>query len=471
MHSIVWYVAAVLAAAALARRVLPERVAAAATLVFAIAPGHWMAAAWPSARHVAIAGAIGLLGVALHVRGRTHDDARARWAALACVAVALLASESALGAVAYVGAYEIFGRDDGRLRALAPWGALVAAYVVVYRLGGYGAYGAGGYVDPIGEPATFLASLPQRAGVLACSAFLGAPAELSLLSPRAGAPMTIAGGVAFVVFVLLVRRALGRMSAGDARTVRWILAGALLAALPGTAGLAGDRVLFVASFGTAVGLATVLLHAGRAKDEGALAAAPARVALAPLGLVHVVLAAPLFVFGAVTLLTTSRAALSVAANAEIPQRDGVRVVGIGLADPLVGMYLGPELLALPRPPPAGLTLVSMAAHDHVVRRTDARTLEIATVGGALLENPFEHVVRAPRFAIRAGDTFAHDGWTVHVLADDGTRPTRFAVTFDAPLPDASIAFLVWRDGGLRALVPPEVGEEILVRHELGPMGM
>src|SRR4051812_29984154 len=77
VHSMLWYAAAVAAAAALLRRLLPEREAALGTLIFAITPGHWMAAAWPAARHVAIAGALGFTAIGLHIRAREKDDPRA----------------------------------------------------------------------------------------------------------------------------------------------------------------------------------------------------------------------------------------------------------------------------------------------------------------------------------------------------------------------------------------------------------
>ncbi len=475
VHSIAWYVAAVVAVAALARRLLPERVAAAATLLFAIAPVHWMAAAWPSARHVTIAGTFAFVAVGLHVRGRTEDDVKWKIAALAVGVLALLGSEAGLGAVAYVGAYELFGRDDRlvqRARALLPWAVLVVAYFVMYRLGGYGVRGAGGYVDPLGEPAAFFGSLPVRFGVLACAALLGVPAELSILAPRAAPAMAIAGALALVALALLVRRALRRMAPADRRTLKWIVAGAVLAAIPGTAGLAGDRVLFVSSFGTATAFAVVLLHAGRAKDDPSRAVG-ARVAIAPFALIHVVLAAPVFVFGATTLLMTSRAAIAVARAAEIPTRAGTRLVGIGLSDPLVGMYLGASLLLThdPAHAPSSLDHLSMSVRDHRVRRTDASTIEVSVDGGAFLENPFEYVVRAPRFPIRAGDVFRNATSTVRVIADDGAHPTRIAVTFDRPLANADVAFVIWKDGGIRTLALPEIGDEIVVRHEIGPMGM
>src|SRR5204863_5360142 len=111
----------------------------------------------------------------------------------------------------------------------------------------------------------------------------------------------------------------------------------------------------------------------------------------------VILAAPLFLFGVVHFTVTSRAAVAIAKSAELPQRDGVRVAGIGLSDPLAGMYFAPTLVTSRASRPEALFLLSMSARDHRVMRIDERTLEIGIEGGALLEGTFEQVVRAPRF--------------------------------------------------------------------------
>src|SRR4051812_49002678 len=90
LHSMVWYVLAVLAAARLFRRLLPEREATWAALLFAVSPAHWMLAAWPSARHVAISGALVIIALLLHLEAREQGDGRegrSRWlspAALLC---------------------------------------------------------------------------------------------------------------------------------------------------------------------------------------------------------------------------------------------------------------------------------------------------------------------------------------------------------------------------------------------------
>ncbi|WP_437284642.1 hypothetical protein [Sorangium sp. So ce406] len=473
VHSMAWYAAAVLAAALLFRRLLPERTAAAAALMFTIAPAHWMAAGWPSSRHVAIVGALGFGALALHLRARERGDRRAAAGALACAAIALLAGEAALGVFAYVFAYELLGRDEPlarRARAFAPWVALALVYAIAYKALHFGAYGSGGYLDPIAEASTFLPALPVRLAVFAEAALIGVPAEVSALDPRAARVLAALGVLALLAFSLLLRRALRRIAPEHARTLRWLLVGAALALLPGAAGIPGDRVLFLPNLGIVAALATVLLHAGRAPEERALAAAPARAGVALFGLLHVVLAAPVFLFGVLHLTITSRTAMDVLARADLPRREGTRVLGIGLSDPLVGMYLASGLQLAFDPPPATVDLLSMAGHDHRVRRVDARTLEIA-VDGRLLDGAFENVVRARRHPLRAGDVVPLGAWSVRVLADDAGQPTRFAVTFDRDLDDPSLAFLHWKDGGLRAVALPPIGGEVLLRHEPGPMGM
>jgi hypothetical protein len=128
----------------------------------------------------------------------------------------------------------------------------------------------------------------------------------------------------------------------------------------------------VATFGIASALfaldhalSSVLLHAG-VTGKHAASKWLSRVGVACFGLLHVVAAPLLFAFDASQLATTSHAALEAAAKAEIPARQRVQVVGIGLSNP-------------------------------------------------------------------------------------------------------SIALLVWRDGVLRALVPPKIGGHVLVKHEVGPM--
>jgi hypothetical protein len=476
VHTIGWYAAAVVLAAMLFRHLLPEREGDLAALLFAVSPAHWIIAAWPSARHVAVSGAFALAAVLLHLVGRERGDVRTRFAAPLVWIVALSGGETALGALAYVAAYEVLGRSEAladRARALAPWGALLSIYIATYKGLGFGASEAGGYLDPLGEPRAYLLALPSRLAVFANAALLGIPSELTMIAPRLVPLFATLGVGALLLFLGLLRRARADMPPGLSRTLRWLLVGALFATIPGAAGIPGDRVLFLPNLGIVAALAVVLLR-GAKKGRGSTGSLLlARAGVGLFGLVHVVLGPLAFAFEGWNLSSSSRAAMTAAAEAQIPRGDGVRLLGIGLADPLVGMYLGSSLRLAPNadPRPVELNLLSMSAHNHRVARIDDRTLDISIEGGSLLESGFESVVRSTGSPLVAGDVVSLGSWSVRVLADDGRRPTRFLVHFDRSLDDPRMALVVWSGGALRTLPPPRVGDSVLVRHEPGPTGI
>ncbi|HKO51111.1 MAG TPA: hypothetical protein VJV79_25555 [Polyangiaceae bacterium] len=478
VHSIAWYLLSVLAAALLFRRLLPERQAALAALLFAVSPAHWMLVAWPSARHVAISGALAFIALLLHLEAREQSGRRSRWlslTALGCAALALCGGETALGLFGYIAAYEMTARRERlalRLRALAPWGALLLAYAAIYKGFGFGVRGAGGYVDPMAQTSTYLALLPTRLAIYLEASLLCIPSELSMVAPKFGTILAILGVVAGLAFTPLLRRAMRAVDAELRRTLVWLLIGAFLAVLPGAASMPGDRVLFLSNLGVSAALSVVFLHAGRS-PKPAIASGLARTGSALFGLVHGLLAPVLFAFGAWQLASSSHAALEAAAKAEIPVRPGVMVAGIGLADPLVGMYLPASLFIAPRPEPrpVAVQLLSTSAHDHRLRRTGDRSLEITVLDGALLEGALESLFRPPSAPLHVGDRLPLGGWTVQILEESAGRPKRFSVSFDRSLDDPTISLLIWKDGALRSLAAPRLGEQAIVKHELGPMGL
>lgn len=475
LHSIAWYTLAVVVAAGLFRRLLPDREAALAALMFAVAPAHWMLPAWPASRHVAVSGAFGLASIFFHLRRRSSPSLMPSIAALVCACFALAGGETALAVFAYVAAYELWGRTEAlslRLRALVPWAALFLGYTLLYRAGGYGAHGSGPYLDPIAAPGVYLSALPSRLAVFAGAAFFGLPSDVANLDPKFGPRLAALGALATLAFALLLLRALSNVDSAMRRTLHWLMAGAFLSALPGAGAIPGDRVLFMPNLGVTAALAVILLHAGRRGSSFSLTEFPARAGVVLFAFVHV-LAGPI-AFGAqnARLAASSHAAMAIASAAVIPARAGLRVYGIGLSDPLVGMYLWPTLALAERaePRPAEVHLLSVSPHDHRIRRTDDSTLEIDIEGGAFLDDTFSSLVRPSSAPLRAGDTLALGLSTVRILADSAGHPTRFSVTFDRPLDDPSIALVVWQEGALRTISAPPMGADRLIPHEVGPTG-
>jgi len=87
LHSLLWWVAAVLAVRALYKRFFSPRLTLMATAIFAFAPCHALPLAWLANRETLISLAFG--GLALGANARWRDDGRLRDGALACVLFAL----------------------------------------------------------------------------------------------------------------------------------------------------------------------------------------------------------------------------------------------------------------------------------------------------------------------------------------------------------------------------------------------
>jgi hypothetical protein len=473
VHSILWFLAAVAIVALLLRRLLSERASALAAIVFAVASTHAMVESWPAARHVAIAGAFGFGALLLHIRAR--DESRPPIAALIVTVTGLLVSEIMLGSLAYVLTYELFGRARSSTtprvvsRALLPYAVLGALYLVVYRLAHHGVRESGDYADPLQSPLAFVQNIPRHVGPLAFSTFFGVPADASVAFPRLVMPMLVMGGLATIGFGLLLRRALRHAAEEDRRALRWLLPGALLACVPGLGGIVGDRALFVPSFGLAAAFAIAITRGAAPGGDKARAPLLARVGVGALVLSRLVLSPLSLLAQNVAFTTSSRVAAEVVVDADLPREPGARVFGIGIADPLIGMYLQPMLIASGGPR-LDVHMLTVSMHDHLVRRVDDRTIEVSISGGSLMESGFETVVRPRSSPLRAGDHVVVATTLIQILEDVEGSPSRFSVTFDRSAFDPSIALVVWKDGRLRRLSPLAIGETIMLQHEKGPVG-
>ena len=148
LHSLSWFLAILGLVAALHRRFLPAATAGVATLIYALAAGHALPVSWIAARHTLVCTAFSLLAFWCHVRAREDGWRLGRWLAPVAVAVGLLAGEMTLGAVALIGAWELFARRDrmrARLLAATPFVVLAAVYLGGYVAMDYGARGSGAY--------------------------------------------------------------------------------------------------------------------------------------------------------------------------------------------------------------------------------------------------------------------------------------------------------------------------------------
>jgi hypothetical protein len=469
LHSALWYVALVASAELVLRRLLTGAPLVLALLLYATSDTHAMALGWIANRHSGIAVALAQLGLWAHLRAR--DDGWRPGALLAPLlcALGLLASETALGVLAYFLAFELLGRDEpllARLRALVPVSLLALCYLLGYKLGGYGTHHSGSYIDPLGEPLEFLRIAPGRFLALAGSLFLGPPAEAHQQLPSLAWLWPLLGALALGLLAWLLRPALAGLEAGPRRRVRWLLAGAALSVLPSLGALPGGRLLIVPSLGAAAVCAVLVDHASRTRT-GALR----RLLFGALVLLLVLRPALTLVASLRAMDRYAQRLQQLARSAELPARLGQLVLAPVLPDFITAAYAPTVRLVEGAPLPRSFWFLSVAPREHVLTRTAADRIELATVGGPMLQTPFERLLRSAAVPLRRGDTVALNGLSVRVLDEQDGAPTRIEARLDRPLDAPDLWCIEWRDGTLRKMTLPPVGGSVRIPYQRGPFGL
>jgi hypothetical protein len=469
LHSLVWFFAILALVAALHRRFLSTSTASVATLVYALAAGHALPVSWIAARHALVCAAFSLLVFWLHLRAREDGWRPARWLAPLVLAVGLLGGEMTLGAVALIGAWEIFGRRD-RIRdvalALAPIASVTVVYLGCYVAMDYGARGSGAYTGlDAGWPGVltvvrhFLLLVGELVAATPSDAFGLATARAQTSGALWGATMA---------FVLLVVYRFARPFADprDVAAMRWMPVAAAAAALPGALALVGGRVLTLALVPSTAVVAVALVHgatAVRRRGVRTLVSAVMAVAIAALALGHFLIAPAMKAIIGFELARIAREQHDLAARTA-PCR-GVMVL-VAAADPVVSTYV-PATLSVRDRGPERLRVLSMAGGDHRIDNVTRTGFDLTTRGSDRVRSVWERLYRSG--PLPAGSRVRVAGLDAKVIEDRGGAPVRVRFDFGEPLGSAHLCLLQWRDGGIVPLRPPAPGETIALPYEPGPM--
>ncbi len=257
------------AAAALYRRIGASTAPAAAGLaglLYAVDHAHGFAASWLSNRNILLATLCGVLALGAHARWRREGWRAGALLAPLLLLLALLSAEAAVAVLAYWLTYTIFverGRWLSRALSLVPAAGVTLAWRVVYRAGGYGAWGTS-YLDPLREPLPFVRAVGQRAPLLLLGQWLLPPVEyitfFELNAARLAwiAAVLLMAGLVWVFWPLLRRSATARFWGG----------GMALALVPACATLPANRLLFFVGLG-GMGLLAEFLTSGPMRNKTA----------------------------------------------------------------------------------------------------------------------------------------------------------------------------------------------------------
>jgi hypothetical protein len=114
----------------------------------------------------------------------------------------------------------------------------------------------------------------------------------------------------------------------------------------------------------------------------------------------------------------------------------------------------------------------MDTRRHLVRRIDARTIELSAVGPAFHLDYQEALFRAPRDALQPGEKVDVGVFWAKVLrATDDEGPSAILFKFDAPLEDPKYLFLDATPRGLEPFALPPVGQTRVVNPPQIPRGL
>jgi hypothetical protein len=460
LHSLGWYVGLVAVVTAVFKRALgpASAIAAFAAVLFAVDDSHTVIAGWVANRNALIATLPALLGVLAHVWWREQGKLVGLPLSLVACGIGLSGGEAALGAIAYLVAYELTagpGPWRSRLLALVPLAALGAGYIAVYRLSGSGAYGSEIYVDPMREPLRFLEQAPAKALALIGAQFLGSTADL-WLATLAARPVLVAMGVlAVVVMVVLTRRVWPKLDGPERRALRWLTLGAALSLVPVLATFPLNRLLLMPSVGGSALIAVVLLKGWRAADDRVL-----RYGARLLGFVTVVglLGWP---FAAVILRLGADQQVRTALETKLSDEAlAGRVIIFVAPDPSASLYVPMVRAWHHKPMPKVWNTLSFAPFAHRLTRTADDTVELEVVDGRMLETVFEQLMRGSMFPVPVGMKVKLDGSEVTVLGLDHGLPNRISLHFDEPPEGGAYTLAQWTDGELAPLVLPAVGQTL-----------
>ena len=466
-HNLLWFALGLLAVARLFReadvKAAPVVVGLAA-LLFCIEDAHVLPALWLANRNATIALTFSVWGVIWHLRWRRQAGLRRLGLSLLFTALGLLSAEAALGAVGYIAAFQLT-RDEGaplrrRLLALAPVCLLVLAWRLVYSGLGYGAKGMSLYLDPMGEPLSFITGLLERGPILLFHQWSQINIDVWVAMPRwgqlalAGAGWLTAFGVGALLLPLLRKD----------RSARFWALGMVLATLPASGAFPMARLTLFAGIGAAALLAALagdlgLLTHGEQAPTRTWRTRTTRVLL----WAHGPIAAGLLLFG-VLIFPVVSANIPRAARAAAPTNDGVSGQNLVLINgyDMYTMYIPAMRLVQGLPVALSTSQLASIYSDLVVRRTDVNALTITARGG-FLEASIDRLFWSPRHTFTEGQVREHVAFTATVnrVTSDG-RPHTVTFKFKVPLDDKNLLLRAMVKGKLVPFKPPEVGEETIL---------
>jgi hypothetical protein len=458
LHSVLWFVALLCVLWHAYRSLEPgaQLTAAWALLLYAVDDAHGATVGWIANRNALVSVTLALPALALHHRAARSGEVSRIFLAALCVALGLCAGEMALCVVGYLAAYAICLDQRPlrtRLLSLLPYALLFVTHRALYRVLGLGSFGSGGYHDPLNEPGAFLATLGYNLPLLLSSQLFVPIADLGFWGDvRARAALWLWAVLSLAAVVWFMRGLLLRD-----RTARFWALGMLLAAVPVSASLPGERLLLALGFGAAPLLARLF------QELGVFVRASSSLPRLGQALVvlHLIVAPVLLPIRAYALAPLGH--MMQRFDAALPRTAAVREqIAIVLNAPFNVMVnylqISRALHGVPRP--AHLYWLTTASSETEVTRVAPNVLQVTQEAG-FLRRPEDTHYRGNAYNLPVGTRVTRAGMQIEVVAvTSDARPATVRFRFDEPLDSARYLFYVYRSGRLLRVPPVASGERV-----------
>lgn len=234
MHSLVYVLLFAYCAYGLFWR-LSDRssIAVLAAILLMVDFSHLVNFNWVAARNVFIVGALGCASLHRFLIWREAKTTASLLISLSLFVLTLLSAESSIAITGYFFAWLWLVermRAGQIVRTLFPFAVVVVAWRLVYNVAGFGADNISLYVDPVRDPAGFLASVVQSLPLRIASLILTVDSTMASMSATAKIWASLVS-LLFVLACLWLIRPLLKSSP----LVRFMLTGSVLAAIPACA--------------------------------------------------------------------------------------------------------------------------------------------------------------------------------------------------------------------------------------------
>jgi hypothetical protein len=444
LQNVFWFAVLIAVTAHAYQRFMGLAPAAIATLFYALGAAHAGAVTWISARNNILGAIFGMTALILHDRWRRDGWRAGAFLAPACLGLALLSAESAIGAVAYLFAHAVCLEQGWRhrLTAITPHAIVAVAWQLTYIRLGYGVFGvAPAYLNPVTEPLQFAGSLVKNGPTLILAQWTGFSAEgLAQLTPH------VVSAAWFITVLAIATLAVPLVPLFRRSPVsRFWGVGHVLAIVPICAGIPQHRYLLFVSLG-AVGLLAQL-------TVGLFERAwrwPATALACALVIVHLV-ASPVRL--AQSAVASNDTALERTIDSLTQPGQFVIVANTPSAVTVafsffVRAYKG-------QPIPKHTRVLSSGNGPVSLHRTDARSVLVRWQG-----RQERMLFRIRPFALHERIRLAGTDIEITGLTESGW-PTEVLFRFDAEL--ETLNWLRWEPGGFVDFRPPAVGKTIALR--------